>query len=493
MAWKIKERLKGLAAKEHGARAKDWGGKAPVALLYPNTYRVGMGNLAVHSIYAILNERNAIACERAFMPGRFEMHEHEMSSTPVLSIESQRRLSDFDVIALTCSFENDYLNIIPMLALSGIPHRAAERTDDHPLIIAGGAAPTLNPMPLSLIADAVFLGEFEAFADRIIPILEARLPKIDAISELTRIPGVMIGPAKEPIARRHVDSLDPFKTETVIYSREAEFGDMHLIEVERGCPRNCRFCATPVIYGAPRRRSVRAVMAMVEEGLRHRKRIGLIGADVLSHPEFDTIAESILERGAVFSPSSVRVDAVDTGKARLLHRAGHRSISLGIEAGSEGLRRTLGKGISDERILQAVSDLARSGITRLRLYFMIGLPAETDADAAAIAAIALKVRDEVRKSAPRSHRSTAVDLTVTPFVPKPHTPFASRPFAGEALIKQRVRALKALVGRESGIALRTDSAVDAAIEHRISNGDENTVEFLEEAVRLRSPRAAMQA
>ena len=493
MTWRIKERLRKLAAKERGQVAKDWGGKTSVALCYPNTYRVGMGNLAVHSIYDILNRSPAIACERAFLPGRFELHEHHAAGTPVLSIESQRPLGDFDVIALTCSFENDYLNIIPILGLSHIPHRAEERRKDAPLIIAGGAAVTLNPAPLSRIADAVFAGEFEAFAGELVPILMAGMTKREALAALAKVPGVTVGSAHAGVTRRHAEGLNSFKTQTVVHARNVEFGDMHLIELQRGCPRNCRFCATPIIYGTPRSRNIAAVMAMVDDGIPHRKRFGLIGADIFSHPEFTEIARAIHERGATFSPSSVRVDAIDTEKARLLHDSGHKSVALGIEAGSEGLRRTLGKGISDERILSAIATLAQAGIMKLRLYFMIGLPGETDGDVAAIVAIAARVRDELRRAAPRSHRVTAVDITVTPFVPKPHTPFATRSFAGEGALKMKVKGLRRLLAAEAGISMRTDSAVEAAIESLIANGDENVVEFLEEAHRLGNTRKAMKA
>jgi len=493
MAWKIKERLKGLAAKERGSVAKDWGGKVSVVPGSFKNYRVGMGNLAVHSIYGILNRSPGIACERAFLPGRFELHEHHATGTPVLSIESQRPLGDFDAIALTCSFENDYLNIIPILELSRIPHRSDERRDDAPLIIAGGAAATLNPAPLAPIADAVFAGEFEAFAGELIPILTAGLPKREALAALAKVPGVIVESAHAGVTRRHAEELNSFKTQTVIHARNVEFGDMHLIEIQRGCPRNCRFCATPIIYGAPRSRSAAAVMAMVEDGIPHRKRFGLIGADLFSHPEFTEIARAIHERGVTFSPSSIRVDAVDAEKAELLHASGHKSVALGIEAGSEGLRRTLGKGISDERILSEVATLAQAGITKLRLYFMIGLPGESDADVAAIVGISARVRDELRRAAPRSHRVTAVDITVTPFVPKPYTPFATRKFAGEGLLKQRVKGLRRLLAAEAGISMRTDSAVDAAIESLIANGDEGVIDFLEEAHRLGNPRAALRA
>ncbi|MBN1282635.1 MAG: radical SAM protein [Proteobacteria bacterium] len=483
--------MRGLASREVGALKKDWGGKASIALVFPNTYRVGMGNLAVHSIYSILNARSAVVCERAFMPHPSELREHILSRTPVLSVESQRPLAEFDVVALSLSFENDYLNLPEIFGLSKIPLRAADRRPDQPLVIAGGAAPTLNPLPLALVADAILPGEFEAFADRVAPILEEGLPGREALVELGKVPGVIVGAPGAPAERMRAGDLDSFKTQTAIYSREAEFGDMHLIEVERGCRHRCRFCATPAIYGEPRRRSASAVLRMVDEGLAHRRKFGLIGADILSHPDFEEIAEGILDRGGSFSPSSVRVDAMDARKAELLRRAGHRSLALGIEAGSEALRRTLGKGLSDRRILESVEALAVCGITRLRLYFMTGLPGETDADVAAIASIALRIRDLMRAAAPRSSRATAVDLTVTPFVPKPDTPFAGRPFAGEAEIKRRFRALKATLSREPGVAMRTDSALQAAIEHRLANSGPEAVRFLEES-RERSARAAMR-
>jgi radical SAM superfamily enzyme YgiQ (UPF0313 family) len=492
MSWRMKERLEAVAAREQGSVVKDWGGRASVALVYPNSYRVGMGNLAVHSIYAMLNGRRAVACERAFLPGRADLEEHRRSGTPVLAIESRRPLSEFDFIALSCSFENDYLGIIPILELCRIPHRKDARGPSGPVIIAGGAAPTLNPRPMAAIADAVLPGEFEAYCEEIAAVMEASLPKPEAVAALGRISGVLTGPSRGSILRRHAQDLDPIKTQTAIYAKGVEFGEMHLIEAERGCPRGCRFCATPAIYGKPRRRGAAAILEMVEDGLPHRGRMGLIGADILSHPGFEEIARGIHGRGATFSPSSVRVDAVDAAKAALLAKSGHKSVALGIEGGSEGLRRTLGKAISDERILAAAATLAGAGITRVRLYFMIGLPGETERDIAGIADIACRVRDEVRRHAGRGARSTAVDLTVTPFVPKPSTPFEGKPFAGEDYLKRRVKDLRRLVGAKDGISMQADSAVDAAIEHLIANADEDCVEFLEEAHRV-GARDALKA
>ena len=483
MSWKIKEKQKARLAGERGFVVKEWGGKRSVALVYPNTYEVGMANLAVHSIYGNLNSRNDIVCERAFLPDRADLAEHARTNTPILSLESQRPLADFDVIAFTISFENDYLGIIPILGASGIDHRASGRRESDPLIMAGGAASTLNPLPLSEIADAIVMGEMEAFEDELIETILSMDSKEGAISDLGRLDGVVTGDARSG-TRRYAKDLNAFRTETLIHYKRGQFHDMHLIEVERGCPHRCRFCATPVIYGDPRMRSADSILAMAREGLAFRKKMGLVGADLLSHPEFERIAEGIHSMGATFSPSSVRADAIDDGKAALLAQSGHRSIALGIEAGTQRLRATLAKGISDEKILNAAAILAKNSITNIRLYFMIGLPTETDDDIAAIPEFARKIYDEIAAHAPKERRTTSVDITVTPFVPKPNTPFAGKSFADEAEIKRKLKTLKQLVGRRKGISLKHDSYVDAACEHRLANADRSAVDFLERAHEL---------
>jgi radical SAM superfamily enzyme YgiQ (UPF0313 family) len=497
MTWNLTEKLRAVVAREEGVIRKEWGGKTSVALLFPNTYRIGMGNLAVHALYERLNREARIVCERAFLPEPRELALHRASGTPVLSLESQRPLADFDVVALTVSFENDYLHLPLILELSRIPLRAEARAVEMPTLLAGGAAPTLNPLPLALIADAVILGEIEAFAGDLLPLLAAGLSKPELCEGLAKLRGALVGSpdttADGRLERRHAVELDTFATQTVIHAHDVEFGALHLIEVERGCRHRCRFCATPAIYGPARRRSAAAVLAMVEAGWAHRHRMGLIGADILSHPEFQEIVQAIHARGGTFSPSSVRADAVDERRASLLAASGHRAVALGVEAGSDRLRATLGKGLSEERILEAVAALARAGIGNVRLYFMIGLPGETEEDVAAIAALARRAREILRAAAPRRTRATGVGLTVAPFVPKPHTPFAGAPFAGRALLKQRIACLRRLLRKERGIALRCDSVVDAQIEAMLANADAHAVSFLEEAHRRGSAREAIDA
>lgn len=494
MSWELKKILQKRRDNESGAIVRDRGARTPVALVAPSIYAVGMGNLAIHALYRMMNSRPDIACERAFLPERREIAEHERTQAPLMSLEQQEPLATFDVLAFSISFENDLLNLLPILELARIPHRAEERPDDAPLLIAGGAASTLNPRPIAGIFDAIALGESECFVDDLFPILAARGPKREKLAAMAAIPGVWV-PALEPspdaAKPRFLADLDNWPTQTTIYSDAAEFGGMHLIELQRGCPFHCAFCATPAIYGSPRRRGFDAVMAMVEAGLPHRKKFGLIGAHILSHPQFAEIARAIHARGATFSPSSVRAADLDEEKVALLAASGHRSIALGIEAGSEKLRDAAGKDLSDAQIDEAVELLARAGITNLRLYFMIGLPGEAEEDIAAIATLACRVREGLRRHAPKAARQTSVAVTLSPFVPKPRTPFAREPFIGEADLKKRIAAIKGMLGKERGISVSSDAPLSAAVEAYLASADAGARAFLEEVRATGSIRRAL--
>lgn len=482
MSWDLKKNLKSIVSGESGAVIKNWGGKASIALVYPNTYRLGMGNLAVHTLYKLLNSRQDSVCERFFLPTREEAMEYVRTGTPLLSMESQRPLCDFDIAAFSISFENDYLNIFPIFDMSRIPHRASERGDGHPVLIAGGVAPTLNPRPIMGIFDAVARGEAEMFLDDLIPALCSRAPRREIISALGKMDGVFTASSpKSPDhpAPRRLENLSAWPTQTVIHCKDAEFSNMHLIEIERGCPYQCKFCATPAIYGKARHRGAPEIIQMVEEGLKYRKKMGLIGAYILSHPNFLEVASAIHKKGAEFSPSSIRAGEIDEKKARLLHDSGHRSVALGIEAGSEGLRDKLGKGISDAQIIEAISILASSQITRLKLYFMIGLPGETQADIESIVSLSGRARTAIERHAPKISRQTSVDLTFQAFVPKPGTPFEKAEFAGIEALKQKIAFLKKMIGRKSGIGAHFDPPRESAIEAFLSRADETAIEFLE--------------
>ncbi|HPM40944.1 MAG TPA: B12-binding domain-containing radical SAM protein, partial [bacterium] len=236
MSWELKEALRKKLAGEQGAIVREPGGRTPLALIYPNTYAVGMGNLAIHSLYRMANSRPDLACERFFLPDRGEAVEYGRTGAELMSVEAQRPLSEFAIAAFSISFENDLMNLLPLLSLARIPHRAAERDPDSPVLVAGGAAATLNPRPLSAIFDAVVQGEAECFAEELFPLLAGRLRKEEVLREMARIPGIWVpslSPAPDAAARRFLQNLDAWPTETVIHSETAEFGKMHLVELQR--------------------------------------------------------------------------------------------------------------------------------------------------------------------------------------------------------------------------------------------------------------------
>lgn len=233
---------------------------------------------------------------------------------------------------------------------------------------------------------------------------------------------------------------------------------MHLVEIQRGCPNRCKFCAAPVIYQPFKQFSKESVISAIDRGLPHRKKIGLIGGDVLAHPSFEDIADYIHSCGATFSPSSVRADRITARTAELLKISGHRTITLAPETGSETLRKAIGKDISDERFVQAVETLSEHGIKQIKLYFMIGLPGETDLDIKKIADLALKLK---RSGAQR------VTVAINPFVPKKNTALANADFAGVASLKKKIRLIKKELSMAGGVSLKFESPLASLHEYEM--------------------------
>jgi radical SAM superfamily enzyme YgiQ (UPF0313 family) len=384
----------------------------------------------------------------------------------------------------------------------------------------------MNPHPLDDIFDAFVLGEAEEVLEEIIPIINERLSHEQTRDELSKVSGIYT-PHPHPlpkgerakslpplpkgeraksllplprgeragvrVTRRIVKDLDSWPTQTVIYTPHTEFGNMHLIEMSRGCPRNCNFCATPCLYTPYRARSINALLKMISTGLSCRKRFGLIGSDLLAHKAFPEAVNAIHDNGATFSPSSLRADEVDNSVATVLAKSGHRSISLGIEAASERLRSSLGKRFSNERILETVKTLAFHGICTLRLYFMIGLPGETGEDINAIAELSKQIQSTIKNVAPKSVRSSSITLTVNPFVPKPFTPFERMPFASEQGLKEKIKNLRRLTKASKGIFVHAEPIISATCDAVLSRGDHKLISFLERAFETDSPRKALSA
>lgn len=497
MSWKIIEKYRKILAEESGATPKNWGGKLPVCLVYPNRYRTAMSNLGFQAVYALLNAHPDVVCERAFLPDPDELKEYGKSRTPLLSLESQRPLADFAVIAFSVSFESDYLHIPQIFKLAGMPPFAAQRSDSSPLVMAGGAALFLNPEPVAEFVDLVCIGEAEALLPQLLALLREGMERSALLAQAARLPGIYVPSlyeveydaerissirnlpgAPQRVTREWAKELDRRVTTSEILTPETEFSDMFLIELSRGCPRGCRFCAAGFIYLPYRQRSLDAIKGEVARGMQKRHRLGLVGAAVSDYRGIGELCRYILEQGGKVSVSSLRIDALDADLIRVLKASGHKTVALAPEGGSQRLRDLIKKDIDEAQILAACDLLIAGGILNLKLYFIIGLPTETMADLEEMAALVGRIRERVVAAARGEGRLGEVVLSVNPFVPKPFTPFQWCGMEEVKSLEGKIRFLQQAVGRLANVRLQTESPRDAYLQALLSRGDRRLAPFL---------------
>ena len=482
--------------KETGVIRKKWRGRVPVALVFPNVYHLGMSNLGFRLVYHFLNAYDEIVCERLFLPQEDE---------PLRSVESNRPLTDFKVVLFSVSFEPDFVNVVKILELAGLSPLAAER-EGGPLVLAGGVGVWLNPDPLAPFVDGFLIGEIEALGkplvERIIKTQEPRALK-EALSD---IPGFLPSEVYEPIfdaegwlrgfksqglslpvrkvLAKHLED-PPFSD---LLAEETEFSKTYLLEVGRGCGRGCRFCAAGMIYRPPRPWP-REVLEKALDRIAPGSKVGLIGLEFADQETLEIIAEALLEKDCILTFSSLRADTLTPSFVRLLSR--QKTATIAPEAGSERLRRVINKGLSEEDILQAARLLAEAGIRTLKLYFMIGLPTETQEDIEAIVALAKRIKhvaDQVTK--PRGY-VVQIKLSVACFVPKPWTPFQWAPFAGKKLLKERLSWLKKKVAKSPNMSLTSDLPKWAYLQALIARGDRRLKTLLLDLARGRTLSQAL--
>jgi len=482
---RLVDKADSLLKKERGAVFKDPGGRISVCLAYPNTYHVGMSNLGFQGIYALLNRRDDVVCERVFLPDDSDMAEYLRTGTSLFSLESKKPLADFDILAFSVSFENDYPNIPRMLGMSRIPFRASERNAYHPLLIAGGVCPSFNPEPLAPGFDVIFVGEAEETLSGFIDEYVRAHGRADILGRAVLVNGVyapsryeikydVAGRISERIAldgapdiipKSHVGDISWAPFSTSVITPETEFAEMCLIEVMRGCPWHCRFCLAGNFFGPLRMKPAEQVKAEIYEGKRRASRIGLIGPSL---SDYQGLGEILGIEGVQFSITSLR--AGSRSAELVSHISGHRSVSIAPEAGTERLRRVINKQVTEDEILRTVELLKDTDIENLRLYFMIGLPTETEEDIGGIVSLCRGIRALDKTKTPV--------LSVSPFVPKPFTPFQWSAMAGLELLKARIRTIKKTLEKE-GMKIYHDPPKHAHMQGLFSLGDRRVFHVLE--------------
>lgn len=475
---------------ENGTIIKDWGGKLPFVFVYPNSYFVGMSNLGLQAVYGFLNSRNDSVCERVFWD-----KENSQNGVMPLSVESQRPLTDFAVLAFSLNYEIDYLNVASILKASRIPLYSADRDETQPLIIAGGPCITANPMPVAPFFDCLCIGEAESLLPSMIPLIADGITgnRADLLKALSGVPGAYVPRfnSDTPVLRQKVKNLDDVPVHSIVLTQNTELSDLFLIEVERGCAHGCHFCLVSSAFSPMRFHSAEQILQQAQTGLKYRKRIGLVGPAVTDHPQIELIFSELLKMGAQFSVSSLRLTSLTAELLGQMVQGGMHSAALAPEAGSECLRLAIKKGITEAQILQAVGYASEKKMQQLKLYFIIGLPEETDDDIQAIIDLSLKCKGIIEKQ----RAKTRLTLNLSPFVPKAGTVFQRMPMDDLSVLQKKANIIKNRLTPE-GIRINVESPQWSEIQAVLSRGNSELVKVLEHIDGLSLPawrKAAEQA
>ena len=460
-----------------------------VAIVYPNTYFVGMSNLGLHIIYEEINLRNDSVCERIFLPEKKELEAYDKTKTPLMSVETQRPMHQFDVVAFDVTFEMDYFHIPLMLRHGRVPIMGKDRTEFDPIVIAGGPCATFNPEPFADFIDAFIIGEGEGIVSRVLDIIrDGKMEGLDRhaiLRQLANISGVYVPSLYVPIysddgefkgyhivegapttIKRHFEMLTS-GGETVVATNYTEFGAMYIIEVARGCGRHCRFCMAGYCFRVPRVRPLDILKEGVDRAEKLGKKVGLMGAAISDYPEVDELVTYIRSKDMRYSCASLRADSLTQAVVDGLADSGQKTITIAPETGSERLRRVINKGISEEHLQNAATLSAKSGIQHMRLYIMIGLPTETDEDIEAIVGLAERTQAHMAEVGCKGR----LTLSINPFIPKPFTPFQWMAMDHQKTVEKKLQYIKKALQKNRRIEVLVESPKEAYIQGVLARGD----------------------
>jgi radical SAM family uncharacterized protein len=493
----------------------EWGARHRVdadhrtVLIYPDAYEVGQANQGLAILYEKLNAAPGFAAERAYVPWLDMAREMRAAGMPLFSLESCEPVREFDIIGITLPYELTYANILETLDLADIPLRSAERGETHPLIIGGGPC-AYNPEPVAPFFDAILIGEGE---DALLEIVQAHRAaqaagrtRSETLQELATVPGVYVpslyemgeqgrleprGSAPRSVVKRAVSDLATHESPVCgIVPFMDVVHDRLNVEVFRGCTRGCRFCQAGMVYRPVRERAADEIVRSVVAGLECTgcEEVSLTSLSTTDHSQLEEVLRRLTSRlegtGISVSLPSLRVDAFGVAMARLSSGGRKSGLTFAPEAGTQRLRDVINKNVTEDELLDTVSRAFSAGWRRVKLYFMIGLPSETDEDVAAIGELVARVQHAARSAVPKSDRgSVRIGVSVSTFVPKAHTPFQWQGQVSVDEILRRQEVLRSTMPRK-GVDLSYHDAEVSFLEGVMARGGRELADVIEQAWRF---------
>lgn len=474
------------------------------ALCYPDMYEIGMSHMGSQILYAIINAHPQAACERAYHPAQDAVDAMRELGLPLVSLETKTPLVDFDFVGITLQHELNYTSVLSLLDLATIPLRAEDRGPNHPLVIGGGPC-AYNPEPLAPFFDLFVIGEGEEVVGEIVDAYAAMKPagpgaqnatpadfRAKVVARLAEIEGVYVPSlgTDRAIQKRFVRDLEtvPAAAAPVVPFCQIVH-DRGQLEINRGCTRGCRFCQAGMVYRPVRERSVKTLVEQAVQIIDNTgyDELSLVSLNCPDYSDIITLVDRLHEqlgpRRVSLGLPSLRTDSFSVELAERVQRVKKTGLTFAPEAGSQCLRDAINKNVTEDNLMNAVQAAFELGWHRLKLYFMIGLPGETEDDIRAIADLVEKVLDRGRQVLGKAKGRLAVNVSIASFIPKPHTPFQWSRQNTVAELREKQDLLRGLLQRHRQVKASFHSPEQAVVEALLARGGREWADLLEAAYR----------